>query len=139
MSENSQKKMFLQVLGGMRGMIGMLWETSLLDPEEVISRSSTSCCYVSIVYSLLSVHVHVMSKYEQNFRIKYCTMIYRRCTWNNFLRIYYVVGIYQIFLTQFLLVWWLHFLSFMIVSGVISILPYLNGWTHISPHCSFWM
>jgi len=27
--------MFLQVLGGMRGMIGMLWETSLLDPEEV--------------------------------------------------------------------------------------------------------
>jgi len=30
------------VLGGMRGMIGMLWETSLLDPEEVISRSSTS-------------------------------------------------------------------------------------------------
>jgi citrate synthase len=23
------------VLGGMRGMIGMLWETSLLDPEEV--------------------------------------------------------------------------------------------------------
>ena len=37
-----KKKMFLQVLGGMRGMIGMLWETSLLDPEEVISRSSTS-------------------------------------------------------------------------------------------------
>ena len=36
------KKMFVQVLGGMRGMIGMLWETSLLDPEEVISRSSTS-------------------------------------------------------------------------------------------------
>ena len=26
---------FLQVLGGMRGMTGMLWETSLLDPEEV--------------------------------------------------------------------------------------------------------
>ena len=56
------KKMFVQVLGGMRGMIGMLWETSLLDPEEVISCSSTSRCYISRVYSLLSVHVHSMSK-----------------------------------------------------------------------------
>jgi citrate synthase len=35
-------KLFLQVLGGMRGMIGMLWETSLLDPEEVILHSSPS-------------------------------------------------------------------------------------------------
>jgi hypothetical protein len=26
---------FFQVLGGMRGMTGMLWETSLLDAEEV--------------------------------------------------------------------------------------------------------
>ena len=25
----------LKVIGGMRGMIGLLWETSLLDPEEV--------------------------------------------------------------------------------------------------------
>jgi len=33
--------MFLQVLGGMRGMIGMLWETSLLDPEEVILHASS--------------------------------------------------------------------------------------------------
>jgi hypothetical protein len=42
--------MFLQVLGGMRGIIGMLWETSLVDPEEVILHASSSWCYVSIVY-----------------------------------------------------------------------------------------
>ncbi|PKA55899.1 Citrate synthase, mitochondrial [Apostasia shenzhenica] len=29
-----------QVIGGMRGMIGSLWETSLLDPEEVRPRSN---------------------------------------------------------------------------------------------------
>jgi len=34
--------MFLQVLGGMRGMTGMLWETSLLDPEEVILHAFSS-------------------------------------------------------------------------------------------------
>jgi hypothetical protein len=34
--------MFLQILGGMRGMIGMLWETSLFDPDEVILLASSS-------------------------------------------------------------------------------------------------
>lgn len=37
------------VLGGMRGMIGMLWETSLLDPDEgslnsIVPEGIANCC-----------------------------------------------------------------------------------------------
>jgi hypothetical protein len=53
----------------MRGMIGMLWETSLLDPEEVILHSSPSWCYFS---SVVPVNVNSMSKCDQSSRIKYC-------------------------------------------------------------------
>lgn len=40
-----------QAIGGMRGIKGMLWETSLLDPEEVsaIYPVKVKCCDYSYV------------------------------------------------------------------------------------------
>jgi hypothetical protein len=45
----------MQAIGGMRGIKGMLWETSLLDPEEacspIIIVSYMSC--ISVVQSIM--------------------------------------------------------------------------------------
>jgi hypothetical protein len=54
---SEQCSYFPQVLGGMRGMTGMLWETSLLDPEEVfllISLCGSMCAVIRAKLACIS-------------------------------------------------------------------------------------